>query len=94
MGLAINVSHTQEEADRQAGETVRIFKAEKAIDSFQVVSKEQQTNYWDARDNILNILQASEGSEAGNGRFSGVVCSAEPVGRSRGVSAGRASLRE
>jgi glycolate oxidase len=63
MALAINISHTQEDADRQATETIRIFKAENAIDSFQVVSKEQQTNYWDARDNILNILQASEGSE-------------------------------
>ena len=63
MGLTINISHTQEDADRQAKETVRIFKAENAIDSFQVVSKDLQTNYWDARDNILNILQASEGSE-------------------------------
>jgi glycolate oxidase len=63
MGLAINISHTQEDADRQAKETIRIFKAENAIDSFQVISKDLQKNYWDARDNILNILQASEGGQ-------------------------------
>ncbi len=61
MGLAINISHTQEDADRQAKETVRVFKAENAIDSFQVISKDLQKNYRDARDNIPNILQASEG---------------------------------
>lgn len=63
MGLAITISYTQEEADRQAKEMVRVFKAENAIDSFVVTSKEQQKDYWDARDNILNILQAPEGDE-------------------------------
>ena len=63
MGLAINIAHTQEDADRQAQETVRIFKAENAIDSFQVFSKDLQKDYWDARDNILNILQATEGGQ-------------------------------
>jgi glycolate oxidase len=63
MGLAITISYTQEEADRQAKEMVRVFKAENAIDSFVVTSREQQKGYWDARDNILNILQAQEGGE-------------------------------
>jgi glycolate oxidase len=63
MGLAITISYTQEEADRQAKEMVRVFKAENAIDAFVVTSKEQQKDYWDARDNILNILQAPEGDE-------------------------------
>ncbi|MEE9612194.1 MAG: FAD-binding oxidoreductase [Desulfatiglandales bacterium] len=63
MGLAITISYTQDEADRQAKEMVRVFKAENAIESFVVTSKQQQKDYWDARDNILNILQASEGDE-------------------------------
>jgi glycolate oxidase len=63
MGLAINISHTQAEADRQAEETVRVFKAEHAIEALVVKSKNEQRDYWDARDNILNILQASEGED-------------------------------
>lgn len=63
MGLAITISHTQEEADRQAEEMVRVFKAENAIDAFVATSKKEQTDYWEARDNILNILQASEGND-------------------------------
>ncbi len=63
MALVINVAHTQDEADRQAKETVRIFKAGNAIDSFQALSKDLQTGYWEARDNILNILQATEGGQ-------------------------------
>jgi FAD/FMN-containing dehydrogenase len=42
---------------------VRVFKAENAIDAFIVRSRKEQIDYWDARDNILNILQATEGSE-------------------------------
>ena len=64
MGLAINISHTQEEADRQAKDTVETFKAENAVDAFQVLSRDLQRDYWDARDNILNILQSSEGEQA------------------------------
>ncbi len=63
VGLAITISHTQEEADRQAAEMVRVFKTERAIDAFVVTSPQQQKDFWDARDNILNILQASEGDE-------------------------------
>jgi len=63
MGLAITASHTKEEAHRQAEEMVRVFKAENAIEAFVVTSKKEQADYWDARDNILNILQASEGNE-------------------------------
>jgi glycolate oxidase len=63
MGLAITISSTQEEADRQAKQMVRVFKNENAVDAFVVTSKKEQKDYWDARDNILNILQASEGDE-------------------------------
>lgn len=63
MGLAITASHTKEEANRQAEEMVRVFKEENAIDAFVVRSRKEQIDYWDARDNILNILQASEGNE-------------------------------
>jgi FAD/FMN-containing dehydrogenase len=40
-----------------------VFKAENAMDAFVVRSRKEQVDYWDARDNILNILQASEGNE-------------------------------
>ncbi len=63
MALAITISYAQEEADREAQEMVRVFKSENAIDAHVVTSKREQTDYWDARDNILNILQASEGDE-------------------------------
>jgi glycolate oxidase len=63
MGLAITISHTQEEADRQARDMVRVFKAEGAIDAFVATSKKDQIDYWEARDNILNILQASGDDE-------------------------------
>jgi glycolate oxidase len=63
MGLAINVAHTQEEADRLGKETVRIFKSEGALDAFLATTTELQKNYWEARDNILNILQATEGDQ-------------------------------
>lgn len=60
MALAITISHTQEEAERQAQDMVRVFKAEKAIDAFVASSEKEQVEYWEARDNILNILQSSE----------------------------------
>jgi glycolate oxidase len=60
MGLAINVACTQAEADRQGKETVRIFRSEGALDAFLATTKESQRDYWEARDNILNILQATE----------------------------------
>ena len=60
MGLAITIAFSQEEAERQAQEMVRVFKAENAIEASVVKSKERQRDYWECRDNILNILQAEE----------------------------------
>ena len=63
MALAITIGHTQEEADRQGKEMVRVFKAENALEAKLVTSKREQEDYWASRDNILNILQASDGGE-------------------------------
>lgn len=63
MGLAINVANTQDEADRLGKETVRIFKSEGALDAFVAITEEAQRDYWEARDNILNILQGSGGGQ-------------------------------
>ena len=63
IGLAITISYTQEEANRQAEEMVRVFKAENAIEAFVATSRKEQTDYWEARDNILNILQASDNED-------------------------------
>jgi FAD/FMN-containing dehydrogenase len=63
MGLAIAIGHTQEDADQQAGNIVRVFKAENAVEARIVTSPREQEDYWAARDNILNILQTSEGEE-------------------------------
>ena len=63
MALAINVSYSQREADDLAAQTVRIFKSENAVDAYVVTDPKEQKDYWDARDNILNILQASEGDD-------------------------------
>jgi glycolate oxidase len=60
MALATTIGHTQKEADRQAMEMVRIFQAQGAIKAFQVISAKEQEDYWASRDNILNILQATE----------------------------------
>jgi glycolate oxidase len=63
MGLAITIGHTQEDAERQAEEMVRIFREENAVDAFVVKSPQLQKDYWDCRDNILNVLQATEAGE-------------------------------
>lgn len=63
MALAITISHNQEEADRQAQEMVRVFKAEQAVDAFVATTSREQIDYWEARDNILNILQASDSDD-------------------------------
>ena len=63
MALSITISHSQEEADRLAEEMVGVFKAENAIEAFVVKSEKEQTDYWEARDNILNILQAADGED-------------------------------
>ncbi len=63
MALAITVSHSQREADELAKETVKIFKNENAIEAYVVNDEKKRKDLWDARDNILNILQASEGDD-------------------------------
>jgi glycolate oxidase len=63
MGLATAVGHTQEDADRQAEDIVRVFKAENAVEARAVKSLKEQEDYWASRDNILNILQTPEGEE-------------------------------
>jgi glycolate oxidase len=63
MALAIVIGHTQEDADQQADELVRVFKAENSIEARVVTSPREQEDYWAARDNILNVLQTPEGEE-------------------------------
>jgi hypothetical protein len=60
MGLAITIGHTQEDADRQAHELVRIFQAESAVEARVVTSPKEQEDYWQARDNILRVLTRTE----------------------------------
>lgn len=63
LALATTIAYTQEEANRQAAEVVRVFKAESALEAHIVTSHREQEDYWAARDNILNILQATDGGE-------------------------------
>jgi glycolate oxidase len=63
MALAITVSHSQGEADTLAAKTVDIFKAENALIAYVVEDEKERKDLWDARDNILNILQADEGGQ-------------------------------
>jgi glycolate oxidase len=63
MALAIVVGHTQEDANLQADELVRVFKEEKSIEARVVTSVKEQVDYWAARDNILNVLQTPSGEE-------------------------------
>jgi glycolate oxidase len=63
MALAIAIGYNQEEADRQAKEIVRVFRAESAIEAKIITSAQEQKSYWDARDNILNILHARDFGE-------------------------------
>jgi len=63
MALAILIGHTQEDADRQAGEMMRVFKQEGAVETHIVTDLQEQKDYWDSRDNIANILQTPEGEE-------------------------------
>lgn len=63
LALSITIAHTQEEADRQAKEIVRVFQAEKAIEARVITDPKEQEDYWEARDNILNIVQTPEGEE-------------------------------
>lgn len=61
MALATTVGYTQEEADYKARKMVEAFKAENAIDAYVVTSPKEQEDFWQSRDNILNILQAEKG---------------------------------
>ena len=63
MALAITVSHSQREADELAKRTVEIFESENAVDAYVVDDEKERKDLWDARDNILNILQASDGDD-------------------------------
>ena len=60
MALAITVSHSQREADELAEEMVKLFKSENAVDAYVVNDEKERKDLWDARDNILNILQADD----------------------------------
>jgi glycolate oxidase len=64
LALSTTIAHTQEEADRQAQEIVRVFKAEKAIEARVITDPKEQDDYWEARDNILNIIQTQEWEES------------------------------
>ena len=63
MALATTIGYTQEEANRQAIEIVKVFEAERAVEARVVTSQKEQKDYWDARDNISSILQTPEGEE-------------------------------
>ncbi len=63
MALAVTTGYTQEEADRRAHEIVKVFQTERAVDAHVVTSWHERESYWEARDNILNILQTGEGKE-------------------------------
>jgi glycolate oxidase len=63
MALAITVSHSQREADELAEKTVEIFKSMQAIEAYTVSDEQKRKDYWDARDNILNILQGEQGDD-------------------------------
>jgi len=63
MALAVTIGYTQGEADRKAREIVRVFLALGATEAHVIASTEEKEGYWQARDNILNILQTAEGEE-------------------------------
>jgi len=63
MALAITIGHTQEDADWQAREIVRIFKAAGAIEARIVTSKKEREDFWMCRENIMNVLAVEEGEE-------------------------------
>jgi len=77
MALAITVSHSQREADELAEEMVKIFKSENAVSAYVVHDEKERKDLWDARDNILNILQATD--EKGGLVMAGGVESAVPL---------------
>jgi len=63
MALAITIGHTQEDADWQAREITRVFKAEGAIEARIVTQAKEQEDLWACRDNIMNVFAVEEGEE-------------------------------
>jgi len=63
MALAITIGHTQGDADWQAKEILRIFKAEGAIEARVVTQPKEQEDLWMCRENIMNIFAVEEGEE-------------------------------
>jgi len=63
MALAITIGYTQEYADWQAREIVRIFKTEGAIEARVITSEKEHEQFWMCRENIMNILAVEEGEE-------------------------------
>jgi glycolate oxidase len=63
MALIMTKGFSQEEADRQAEEIVKIFQTTRASEARIVRSPQEQEDYWAARDNILNLYQSKDGGE-------------------------------
>lgn len=63
MALAITIGHTQEDADLQAKEMVRVFKDLGALEARVVTDEKEREDYWLCRDNIMNMLNVEEGKE-------------------------------
>jgi len=63
LALAVTIGHTQEDADWQAKEIVRVFKAQGAMEARVVTSAGEREDFWACRDNIMNVLQVEEGEE-------------------------------
>jgi len=63
MALAVTIGHTQEDADWQAKEIVRVFKAEGAIEARIITEAKEQEDLWACRDNIMNVFAVEEGEE-------------------------------
>ncbi len=57
MALATTIAYTQEEADRQAEEVLKVFKSFKPVEAYIVKSREEQELLWAARDFITNLQQ-------------------------------------
>lgn len=61
MVLITTMGHTQADADWQAEEIFRVFKAENAIEAHIVTSEEERVALWECRDFIDMMFQREEG---------------------------------
>ena len=61
LAIATTIAFSQDEANRQANEIVKVFQDQNAIKAYVVESREEQVALWDARDFITNRLQKQEG---------------------------------